>query len=155
MVNMSRNAYFIDMENLLNGEAGDDRVLWEALDAIERAYRPGSRLTVALSHFFCGRVGHAVRARFPGARLVMGSGPDGADRALLAAMADTVLEPGDHVVVMSGDAIFAERVALLRSQGVSCTVIAQRNTLGARLRDAACACCFTDELLPTAMEVAA
>jgi hypothetical protein len=73
---------------------------------------------------------------WPGAQLLVGLGPDGADAALLewAARADLV-ERFDRLVVGSGDFAFASLVADLRGVGVSVTVVARAGSCSRALSD--------------------
>lgn len=74
----------------------------------------------------------------PSARLVVRSGKDGADIALLEVLKDEhVEERFDEVVLVSGDGIFADEVARLGSCGVKVTVVAADGKLSRQLRMAA------------------
>jgi hypothetical protein len=80
-----------------------------------------------------------VRCVFPGARLVLGRGPDGADLALIAAMNED-LETGvwsRRVVVASGDHIFAPVLAHLAQMGASTSVVGINGHTSGRLKLAA------------------
>lgn len=127
-----RALHVIDIENLL----GNPRNLL-LIPRVVHAYR--------------GRVGfctddHAVIACnaalvvpvhevWPGAHMLVGRGPDGADRALLG-----VCNPADiarryaRVVLGSGDHIFAPFAASLRAHGVPVDVISRPEALSGRLR---------------------
>jgi NYN domain len=73
-----------------------------------------------------------------GPRLVVRSGENGADLALLEVlMEERVEERFDEVVLVSGDGIFTEVVAALGAAGVDVTVVAHPGRCSRRLRSAA------------------
>ena len=145
---MSRNALFVDLENLLQGTTGPT-LLQQALELIDLTAGPRCRVTVAMSHHFLGKIGHDLHQRMPGARIVVASGVNGADLALLAAMGESNLSSGDQVVLASGDGIFADAVATLAGTGVMTTVVAHRDGLARSLRMAAHAHLYVDALVGT------
>jgi hypothetical protein len=70
--------------------------------------------------------------------MVVGSGPDGADLALLEVLAEHDVEGRfDAVVVASGDGIFTDAVSELAGMGLSTLVISRPEALSRRLRLAA------------------
>jgi hypothetical protein len=71
-----------------------------------------------------------------GAQLVIGRGVDGADRALLAMVADPrwVAARFDRVVLGSGDGIFVSALASLRNLGVATGIVAPENNISWALR---------------------
>lgn len=72
------------------------------------------------------------------ARMVFRHGQDGADRALLDELdVDYLARTYTHVVVASGDGIFARVAAELGSRGVQVIVVARRGCLSRRLAMAA------------------
>ncbi|WP_461046752.1 NYN domain-containing protein [Terrabacter koreensis] len=73
-----------------------------------------------------------------GSRLVVRSGENGADLALLDVLkGERVEERFDEVVLVSGDGIFADSVAALGAAGVRVTVLAPLGHCSKRLRMAA------------------
>lgn len=71
-------------------------------------------------------------------RLVVRSGPDGADLALLRVLTEeNIAERFDELVLASGDGIFSDVVAELGALGVRVTIVAPRNGCSKRLRMAA------------------
>lgn len=80
-------------------------------------------------------IGHAIGLAFPGRRLVVGRGGDGADNALLAAVGSTsfVSDRFDRVVLASGDHIFAPLVRRLVRAGVEVWVVARPAALSRAL----------------------
>ena len=94
-------------------------------------------------------IGHAVGLAFPGRRLVLGRGRDGADHALLAAVGSTsfVSDRFDRVVLASGDHIFAPLVRGLVRTGVEAWVVARAAALSRALaREASCVRSFVPDL---------
>lgn len=72
------------------------------------------------------------------ARMVVGTGVDGADHALLDVLNnENIADRFDEVVLVSGDGIFTETVATLGGHGVKVTVVAHRTSLAKRLQMAA------------------
>lgn len=75
---------------------------------------------------------------WPSARLVTGSGVDGADHALLDVLnSENIAGRFDEVILVSGDGIFADTVATLGGQRVKVTVVAHPVSLAKRLQMAA------------------
>jgi hypothetical protein len=130
----SRALHLIDIENLI----GLARPMLTDVVACNEAYRPliGDRdlVVVACNHgaFL------AVAWGWPHGRLLMQSGENGADHALLdVLMGERVEQRVTAVVVASGDGIFANSVARLGSLGVAVTVVSRPEALSRRLRLAA------------------
>ncbi|WP_253919940.1 NYN domain-containing protein [Dietzia psychralcaliphila] len=72
------------------------------------------------------------------ARIVVGSGADGADHALLDVLSDeNIAGRFDEVILVSGDGIFTDAVAALGSHDVKVTVVAHQSQLAKRLQMAA------------------
>ncbi|MEV8222477.1 NYN domain-containing protein [Dietzia maris] len=72
------------------------------------------------------------------ARMVVGTGVDGADHALLDVLNnENIADRFDEIVLVSGDGIFTETVATLGGHGVKVTVVAHRTSLAKRLQMAA------------------
>ena len=69
-----------------------------------------------------------------GARIRLGVGVDGADHALLEVLHEDVESRFSEVVVVSGDHIFAPRIAELTAAGLSVNVIAPRGALSTEIR---------------------
>lgn len=79
----------------------------------------------------------SAAAAFPNARRVFGRGPDGADRALLAAVDQRVLATGfDELVIGSGDKAFSFLAAWARSVGLTTTAVVGRGKISGALRSA-------------------
>jgi hypothetical protein len=94
------------------------------------------------------KLAFAAAHGWPGARVLVGHGPDGADRALLeAASPEDIAARFDNVIVASGDGVFTQLVALLRLRGLEVTVVARRESLSRRLgRVASRVLVFSDDV---------
>ncbi len=129
-----RALHVVDVENLL----GIARPTLADVEACYEAYRPmiGDRdlVVVACKHGAFA----AVAWGWPGARRLVRSGDNGADRALLDVLTrERVEERFELVAVASGDGIFTDTVARLGGLGVSVTVVSRPAALSRRLRMAA------------------
>lgn len=133
-----RTLYVVDVENMVGSCELTVPEVVGVQAHIYAAVRPesGAHTVIAASHH------NATAAYFgwvgPVQRLVR-SGKDGADSALLEAIADIAWIAGhyDQVVLASGDHIFANAVAALKAAGVRVIVIAPKTGLSARMRLAA------------------
>jgi hypothetical protein len=133
----NRTHHYVDIENL----AGCGRLTAEAAARARSAWDlavvagKGDLFTIGCD---TANVLEAGRV-FPGARIVCGHGPDGADMALIQAMeADMEAGPGSSRVTLgSGDHIFASPLAKLARGGVQTRVVGIRGHTSARLRIAA------------------
>ena len=139
-----RRLVVVDIENVVGGAVKDVEQA--------RSARIGVALTVDLQCDDQAVVGTShiglmpAGLGWPGARLVMQSGPDGADLALLEVLTTERLEQRfDEVVLVSGDGIFADAVACLAGHGVSVTVVSRINACSKRLRMAATRTLFLDQ----------
>lgn len=128
-----RTAHLIDLENLIGSglfslpEAVAGRQCYQDLDLIN----PGDHVIVACNPLRVGSLGHP----WPGTRLLVGHGPDGADRVLLAALETERLEARfDRIVLASGDGIFADAVAKMRGEGIEVIVVGREGSIARRLR---------------------
>ena len=144
-----RALVLLDIENL----AGDPFVSADVARAVvDRTLRSAG--VRAGDHVIIGcnpRLGIAAGAACPGARLVVGRGPDGADQALLATSdADDVARRYDRVVIRSGDHAFAPLARALRRRGVPVTVISRRGAISHHLVPGADRVVVTDALASVA-----
>lgn len=93
---------------------------------------PGDHVVIASGR----RLLMAAGLAWPGARLLLGTGIDGADLVLLdASLPAAVAAAYDRVVFGSGDGIFAARAAELRRAGVVVAVVSRSESLAIDLRD--------------------
>lgn len=134
-----RRIHLVDIENLI----GSGRLTRMQVAACSRAYlelapfRDGDLVIVGCNPNVMLEVGLGWDGPH---RLVLGHGPDGADRALLR-----VLEEEDidlrfaEVVLASGDGIFVDAAADLGASGVRVTLVSRPRSLSRRLRAAAAA----------------
>lgn len=129
-----RVLHLIDAENLLGGAdcsfaaARQGRTAYEAVAPLGDV----NQMILSTSH-------HAARSAWfawPGdVRRLIRSGPDGADTALLDVIAaEGLADRFGHVVIGSGDGIFALPAARLQAEGCSVTVVAHQSALSRRLR---------------------
>lgn len=129
-----RALHLVDVENLLGGPNFDRRqaawgraaYLATAPDAIV------NQLVIASSH----RSAPAAWFAWPhSTRRLVRSGADGADLALLDLLATEHVDARyDHVVIGSGDGIFALAAAQVQARGCGVTVVTRRESLSKELR---------------------
>lgn len=130
-----RTLHLIDIENLTGSASPTPGEVRDCRDVYESAFVGANDLVVvACSH-------HAFRAvgwEWTKARLLLRSGDNGADLALLEVLAsEDVAKRFDFIHVASGDGIFADAVARLGAAGVTITVVSRPESLSAALRLAA------------------
>ena len=132
----TRRLHLVDVENLL----GCTRPTTEEAKACRDEYnerasvQPGDLVVVACNH----GAAFAVGLGWSGARLLLRSGPDGADLALLGVIAhESVEKRFAAIVVASGDGCFADAVAWLGRHGLDVTVVSKARALSRRLELAA------------------
>lgn len=132
-----RTHNYIDIENLVcRGKLSADDVAWARV-RYEAAVSPGGMDLFTVGCDVANAF--AVRQGFPGARIVWGRGPNGADLALIEAV------HGDmrhglrvaRVTIGSGDHIFAPVLAELARCGASTRVVGVDGHMSAKLRLAA------------------
>lgn len=132
-----RRLHVIDIENLLGGGTMTAARLRAWSDAYLGlgVFRCGDHVTIGVDVTGAAEVKFALGS----ARVVIGRGRDGADRALLGVLREEV-DPVEHyagLVLASGDGAFAEDVARLRDRGFEVTVVSRPHCLSSRLRVAA------------------
>ena len=132
-----RTLHVMDIENLLgDARPSDARVhaAWVHYQELFDVSNP-NQLVVACNHGAACVVGCCFGAS---ARLLVRSGRDGADEALLDVLTYEAIDSRfRQVVIASGDGIFVESVKELIEAGVHVTVVARRNSLSNRLREVA------------------
>ena len=130
----NRTLHLVDIENLLGTPRPCKSSVQEGLElygGLVDISGP-NQMIVACNHGAAQVVGCCLGE---GPRLLLRSGPDGADHALL-----DVLEHEDvenrftSLVLASGDGIFTDRVTSLTSSGIPVTVVARRGSLSPRLQ---------------------
>ncbi|MET3860472.1 hypothetical protein ABIE38_001394 [Dietzia sp. 2505] len=131
-----RRLILIDIENISGGAI---RTLAEARWAqrmLNSALKLGHYEQVIVGASRAGAVN--TGPVWPAARLVVGSGVDGADQALLDVLHnENIVDRFEEVVLVSGDGIFADTVAALGGHGVKVTVVAHQRSLAKSLQMAA------------------
>ncbi|WP_051246566.1 NYN domain-containing protein [Nocardioides halotolerans] len=127
-----RRLVVVDIENLIGGAVlHHTEALWARRRLTQvRAVTETDQVVIGTSHIGLIHVGTAWTHQ----RYVVGSGPDGADLALLEVLAEDLPTKYDEVVLASGDGIFTDAVAALCAAGVRVHVVAVRNRLSRRLR---------------------
>lgn len=143
----ARTLHLIDIENLLStprpecGEVSEVRRRYSALASIGEH----DHVVIACNHGAAVTVG----VHWCDSRLLVASGPSGADIALLDVLVtEHVRDRYDHVVLASGDGIFAGIVAALAA-AIPVTVVSRPDRLSRALRLAASAVVdFPDPNLP-------
>jgi hypothetical protein len=145
----ARRLHLVDIENLVGdpvpslGQVCQARGLYEA----RLAFGAMDQVEVASSHLTL--VNAALG--WPHAHYRARSGPDGADLALLDVLRhEDVAGRFTHVVIGSGDHLFAEEAARLAAQGVWVTVVSRRCSLSPRLALAAREVIFLDTVAEAA-----
>ncbi len=134
-----RSFVVIDLENLLHGKhrtLDPAAIGAQAAQILAAAHgrRPGDHLLVGCNP----HLAFSAKDTFPSARLVVGRGADGADRALLDAIDDAVIDRQfSGLSIVSGDHAFAELAIRTRARGLPVRVVAPRHGLSAALRLAA------------------
>lgn len=131
-----RRLHLIDIENLV----GDGRISGLLAGRCRSAYRElglvarDDLIVVGCNPFVGVDVGLVWREN----RLIVGHGPDGADRALLRVLeTERVEDRFTEVVLGSGDGIFVEQVVRMQHHDLDVTVVARPESLSKRLRLAA------------------
>ena len=133
--NDSRRLVLVDVENVVGGACNTSAKARWARRTIDDAIGSGPDDHVVVATDACGML--CAGLAWPDARRLVGYGKDGADDQLLMVLDEDVARRFRHVVLVSGDGIFADAVAGLTGQGVEVTVLAHRAGLSARWRRAA------------------
>lgn len=139
----SRRLVLIDIENVVGGLVCDEKCAACARLTIHCAVgaHPMDQVVVATCH----KGYEHVAWSWPKARRLVRSGKDGADLALLDVLREDVASRFAHVVLVSGDGIFADAVRDLGSRGTRVSVVSRRTHLSNRLRLAASDVVLLDE----------
>lgn len=130
-----RRLIVVDIENLIGGAVlHPTEAAWARLRLIEAGlFAEGDQVVIGTSHIGLIHVGTG----WTNQRYVVGSGPNGADLALLDVLTEDLPTKYDEVVLVSGDGIFTDAVAALCAAGARTHVVAVRARLSHRLRMAA------------------
>lgn len=131
-----RRLVVVDIENVVGGAVMTTEQAVGAHLAVEQVAGLSGTEQVVLGTSHFGAVPAGLG--WPGSRLVVRSGQDGADLALLEVLIEERIgERFDEVVLVSGDGIFTEVVTALGAAGVEVTVVAHAGRCSKRLRMAA------------------
>lgn len=143
-----RRVFLIDIENIVGGivtEAHQAEHVWSEL---ERAVGLATSDQVVIGVCHLSAVAAGVTRMT--SRLLVQSGPDGADLQLLRVMTEENLAGRyTDVVLASGDGIFSDAVRDLRADGARVTLVSRPEALATRLKHSA----DFVHLLPSKMEV--
>ncbi len=148
-----RRLVVVDIENVAGGAIVDGLLAADSRSRVDHAFvrRPTDHVIVGTCHIGLLHAGLA----WPGARVVVRSGTDGADLALLDVLInEQIHERFDEVALVSGDGIFVEAVAELENLGVHVTVVSDPECCSKRLRLAAGGVAWLPTAVPN-LEVAA
>jgi hypothetical protein len=121
-----------DIENLCGGPDVTIEAIRDVVAIVHDAFnlRPHDHVIIGTNP----ALGLTAAAAIPGARLVVGRGPDGADRALLAAVDPAhVARRYQRLVIGSGDHAFVPLAREARRRGVAVTVVARQGAISWRL----------------------
>jgi len=144
-----RRLHLVDIENLAGCPLPSLSQVREVqgLYALCLAFGATDQVEVASSHLTLVN----ATLGWPHAHYRIGSGPDGADLALLDVLRhENVAERFTHVAIGSGDHLFAEEAAHLAGQGVWVTVVSRRRGLSPRLARAASEVIYLDAAVEAA-----
>lgn len=142
--------HLIDIENLAGGSSASAELVGEVMDAYRRSVHVGPA-----DHVVVGtgpRLAPTALFAWPGARVLIGRGLDGADRALLAWAEDPtrIAERYVALYIASGDGIFTRLASHVRQQGLPTMVVSRREALSGSLRRSASRSLFLDDTVPLA-----
>ncbi len=140
-----RKLHLVDVENLCGGSHIESTVLPERMDEYERVADVAEmdQMIVACSP----QLVVATKCRERGAQVLIGLGVDGADVALLHAVAvPDLARRFDEVVIASGDHAFRSLALTLRLAGVVVTVVSRASALSRELATAATKVAYMSEL---------
>lgn len=149
-----RRLVLVDIENVVGGAAMTAATARWARDVVDAALSvaEGEQVVIATSH--AGLL--STCSAWPAARVKVRSGKNGADLELLDVLVtERLAERFEEVVVVSGDGIFADAIAALASKGVLVTVASWHRSLSARLRLAAGATVYLDNVSARMMRASA
>lgn len=131
-----RRVVLVDIENVAGGAIQSLAMADWARVVIDQALGGVDSDQVIIGTCHWGLID--VKRAWPCARVLVGSGQDGADLELLDVLrTENLTERFDEVVLVSGDGIFAQAVAEIEKAGVAVIVAAWSQGMSARLRLAA------------------
>jgi len=131
-----RTLHLVDVENLCGCPQPSESLVRATLERYRRSMgvRDVDHAVVAAA----SRTAFFVGLAWPGARVRVGRGPDGADRAILDSTdVRHIAKSYSWVVIASGDHIFAPLVKSLQGPGLDVEVVAPTRGIAQDLRRAA------------------
>ena len=130
-----RRLVAVDIENVVGGAVMNVGQAVNARLCVSTAVglRGDEQVVIGTSH--AGMLSAGLG--WTGSRLVVRSGENGADLALLDVLSEDVEQRFDQLVLVSGDGIFTDAVVALGAAGVRVVVVARREACSRRLRMAA------------------
>ncbi|GAB2472299.1 PIN domain-containing protein [Jatrophihabitans fulvus] len=134
LTSLARTVHLIDVENLAGTGRLTDAHIRDCRSAYLRAMHVGRNDHVIIGVSHCNNA-FAVAHAWPGARILLRSGPDGADEALQMVMESEALERRfARCVLATGDGGFAYAVAALTRRGLSVHIACQAGSVSSKLR---------------------
>lgn len=133
---LHRKLVLVDLENLLFGEHEEEdlpilNTRSRQIRDLAQARRDEDQLVIGCNP----HLAFAARSAFPRAKIVVGSGPDGADNALLRSFDLSVAQRRFHeVCIVSGDHAFADLAQQVRLGGLGVRIVAPKFGLSDQLR---------------------
>ena len=128
----TRKLFVVDIENAVGAGRIDEEACRRVKSRIERVYKPEDDDLTVIGVSHPNNVFPA--ASWEGARVLKRDGHDGADLALEGVLSGEDVEGRfGEVVIVSGDGLFSEQAARLRSLGVKVTVDSRASGLSRRL----------------------
>jgi hypothetical protein len=143
-MNVTRTLYLLDIENMCGTGRLTPGLVAARVSQLEEAVAPGPADQMIVGYNPLNRTAVAFGIQRSHGH-VERSGPDGADLALEEVMSTPHARRFDHIVLASGDHLFAPIVARLASQGIGTTVIAGPDSLARELRLASTALVLMQE----------
>jgi len=129
-----RTLHLVDIENLVGGAMASPELLRCTVQHYHETtpVKVGDLVVLAAGPTLAFEAGMA----WPSAKLVIGRGLDGADKALLERASDIewISTHFDRVILGSGDGIFASTLAAIQDRGVATGVVARPFTCSFKLR---------------------
>ena len=121
----------VDIENLVGASELTAENVSEIKTSMDLMEGANVMQIVACSHHNA----EAVMFNWPGARIILKSGKDGADLALINVVTDEqVAKRFDRIVIASGDGIFSTIAKDLSDEGVDVSIICGRGALAKNLK---------------------
>jgi hypothetical protein len=134
-----RTVVLLDLENLCGGSQHvPERAVSVTNRVLSLTTSQQPRQIVAAYGIAAHRAVPDLAFALRGARILIGRGIDGADLRLIEVLdEDPSIARSSHVVLGSGDGIFADKVSALGRSGTHVTVVGRQGAISRRLRLAA------------------